>query len=172
MRRVAFFGRFQPFHLGHLYASLWLLERFDEIVFIIGMSSESYTITNPFTPGERIVMIRRALTEHNVDLSRVITVTLPTLPIGVQSVSTVLAYIPKVDALASANPIIIRLFSDYGVKVITPPLVRRDVYRGSYIRQLMIKNDPTWRKLVPKSVAEYIDEIKGVERLVMISKSY
>ncbi len=163
--RVGFFGRFQPFHLGHLSAIMWLLDRFREVVVMIGMASESHTWKNPFTAGERMLMIIEALREAGVDLSRVWTVTIPTMEVGLPSVSHVLAYVPPIEAIATANPPVARLFRDAGFHVVTPPLIRREVYRGEYIRELMARGDERWRNLVPKAVARIVDEIGGVERV-------
>ncbi|MCQ4350098.1 MAG: adenylyltransferase/cytidyltransferase family protein, partial [Sulfolobales archaeon] len=63
MRRALFPGRFQPIHLGHIEVIKWTLEKFDEIIIVIGSSQESHTIMNPFSAGERIEMIRKALIE-------------------------------------------------------------------------------------------------------------
>lgn len=169
-KRALIYGRFQPFHLGHLKLSLWTLERFEEIVYLIGMASESYTLLNPFTAGERITMIRLALQEYNVDLSKTITATIPTLEIGMGSVSTVLSYVPSVDALVTRNYQMKRIFEDYGMRVIVPPAFDRDRLRGEAIRDLMLKQDPEWKRRVPRSVVEYIEGIGGVQRVIEIAK--
>jgi len=49
MSRALIFGRFQPFHLGHLMVIKWALEKFDELVLLVGMANESHTLLNPFT---------------------------------------------------------------------------------------------------------------------------
>ncbi|MEM3478355.1 MAG: adenylyltransferase/cytidyltransferase family protein, partial [Archaeoglobaceae archaeon] len=36
-KRALIFGRFQPFHLGHLEVIKWALKSFDELVLLIGM---------------------------------------------------------------------------------------------------------------------------------------
>ncbi|MGF3523208.1 MAG: adenylyltransferase/cytidyltransferase family protein, partial [Candidatus Bathyarchaeia archaeon] len=63
--RGLYVGRFQPFHLGHLDAIQKILEEVEEIVIVIGSSQYSHNIHNPFTAGERLVMIRKALEEAN-----------------------------------------------------------------------------------------------------------
>jgi nicotinamide-nucleotide adenylyltransferase len=57
--RGVFPGRFQPFHLGHLEIVKWALEKVDELIIVIGTAQESHTIVNPFTAGERMIMINR-----------------------------------------------------------------------------------------------------------------
>ncbi len=47
MSRALIFGRFQPFHFGHLNVIKWALEKFDELVLLVGMANESHTLLNP-----------------------------------------------------------------------------------------------------------------------------
>ncbi|KSW12273.1 nicotinamide-nucleotide adenylyltransferase [Pyrodictium occultum] len=164
-RRVLFFGRFQPFHRGHLAAVNWLLERYDEVVVLVGMADESHTWRNPFTAGERLLMIREALRRAGVDLGRIITATIQTLTVYSGNAGFVLGYVPPVDAVATANPAVNRAFRDAGVKAIAPPLVNRHVWCGEYIRCLMLRGDESWRRLVPEPVPDIIDSIDGVSRL-------
>ncbi len=163
--RALIYGRFQPFHLGHLLLTRWTLERFEELVFLIGMASESYTFENPFTAGERIIMIRRALSEAGIDLSRIITATIPTLEVGIGNVSQVLSYVPAIDALVTRNFRIMRIFRDAGLKVIVPPAFDRARLKGEVIRRLMVEGDEDWKNRVPTEVYKYIEEIDGINRL-------
>ena len=70
VRRGLFVGRFQPPHKGHLKAMKDILEEVDELIIVVGSSQYSHTKENPFTTGERVAMIRQALTEEGVDSSR------------------------------------------------------------------------------------------------------
>jgi len=163
-KRVLFIGRFQPFHLGHLGAVEWLLERFEEVVVCIGMASESFTWRNPFTAGERLLMIRRSLVERGVDLSRIITVTAPTLEVNTSSLYYMLELAPPVDAIATANPVVRMIAAHMGVRCVCPPLLERNRLRGSVVRRLIALGGD-WRSLVPSGTASVIEEVDGVERL-------
>lgn len=57
VRRGLFVGRFQPFHLGHLMAIKDVLEEVDELVIVIGSAQCSHDVDDPFTAGERLVMV-------------------------------------------------------------------------------------------------------------------
>ena len=50
----------------------------------------------------------------------------------------------------------------YEVKAI--PLFERKVYSSTFVREKIVKDD-SWTELVPKSVADFILEIDGVNRL-------
>ena len=163
--RVLFFGRFQPLHYGHVAAIKWLLERYREVVVLVGMADESHTWINPFTAGERLLMIREGLRSEGVDLSRIITATIQTLRIYRGNAGFVLGYVPPVDAVATANPPVRRAFMDAGFKVVSPPLINKHIWCGEYIRRLMLEGSDEWRELVPKPVAEIIDAIDGVSRV-------
>jgi len=165
LSRVLFIGRFQPFHKGHLAVIEWLLERFDEVVVVIGMASESHTWRNPFTAGERIMMIREALREKGIDLSKIITITAPTLEVNIASLHYILMLSPPIHAIATRNPIVESVARDIGVNVINPPLFRREVLAGEKIRLMIVAGDERWKELVPSSVAKIIEDIGGVERL-------
>lgn len=170
-RRVLVYGRFQPFHKGHLSLALWALEEleFDEIVFLVGMASESYTSRNPFTAGERIEMIRLSARDAGISLGRIVTATIHTLETNIGLAGYVLSYIPRVDAIATGNPRIARIFRDYGLTVLVPPEFNRSAWRGETIRKLMARGDPAWREAVTGSTADYIEAIGGPERVRQVS---
>ena len=170
-RRVMLYGRFQPFHRGHLSVALWSLKEhgFDEVVFVVGMASESYTPRNPFTAGERVEMIRLSARDAGLGLDRVVTVTIHTLETNIGLAGYVLSYTPKVEAIATRNPRIARIFRDHGLRVIVPPEFNRGSWRGEVIRRLMARGDPAWRRAVTPSTAEYIESIGGPERVREVS---
>jgi len=168
-RRAIFFGRFQPFHLGHLHVAEDILKEYDELIFLIGMSSESHTERNPFTAGERIEMIRLSMAERGIDLGRIITSTLPTMEIHPSSAYHAVYTCPKAEAIYVGNPIMYRIFSELGFKTVLPKPYMREKYNGTFIRELMKRGDERWKELVPRSVAEYIDEIRGAERIAAVS---
>jgi nicotinamide-nucleotide adenylyltransferase len=168
-RRAIFFGRFQPFHLGHLHVAEEILNEYEELVFLIGMSSESHTERNPFTAGERIEMIRLSLREKGIDLGRIITSTLPSMEIHPSSAYHAIYNCPKSEAIYVGNPIMFRLFTELGLRVISPKPYMREKYNGTLIREMMKKRDRRWKELVSPTVAQYIEEIGGVERIIMVS---
>jgi len=163
-RRALIFGRFQPFHLGHLGVIEWALDRFDELVLLIGMADESHTVRNPFTAGERIWMIREALKEAGVGLDRVITATVPTMSVYVGHALYIVNLVPHVHAIITRNPVIAQVFRDVGLEVVLPPEFNREKYRGTTIRHLMLTNGD-WETCVPEKVAEIIKYLNGVERI-------
>lgn len=163
--RGLFFGRFQPVHKGHIKVVNDILNDHDEIIFAIGMSTESHTPRNPFTAGERVEMIRLSMKDAGVPLEKVITVTIPTLEVSIAAVHYVVMLCPKFDELYMGNVPIASMFQQAGYKVKIPPLYYRERYNGTVIRNLMYNRDPEWRNLVGPSVAAYLDEINAEERI-------
>ncbi len=164
-------GRFQPIHWGHIHAFKWALERVDELIIVIGSAQESHTITNPFSAGERVIMVKLALKDAGIDLNRVYIIPVPDVLINYIWPTYVAMFVPKFKYGISRNPLVIRLFKDAGYEVLIPPAYKRDRYCSTIIRKLMIEGSDEWRDLVPPSVAMFIDEIKGVERIRDILRS-
>jgi len=164
VNRGLYVGRFQPFHIGHLDAIKYVLDQVDELVIVIGSAQYSHKSNNPFTAGERLVMIRRALLEAGVDYSKLWMVPVPDVHLHMLWVSAVEGYTPKFNTLYSNEPLTRRLFMEAGYEVKNIPLFDRRVYMSTIIREKMAEGD-SWKKLVPKSVAEFILEIDGINRV-------
>jgi nicotinamide-nucleotide adenylyltransferase len=164
VNRGLYVGRFQPFHLGHLGAIKAVLNEVDELVIVIGSAQYSHNINNPFTAGERLVMIRRALLEAKLDYSKLWIVPVPDVHLHMLWVSAVEGYTPKFNVCYSNEPLTQRLFMEAGYPVKSIPLFDRKLYMSTIVREKMLKGD-SWTELVPKSVADFINEIDGVNRL-------
>ena len=170
VKRGLYVGRFQPFHLGHLSAVKTILEDIDELVIIVGSAQYSHTAANPFTAGERLMMVRLALEEANVDWRRVWVVPVPDVHLHMLWVSALEGYTPKFDVVYSNEPLTRRLFTEAVYKVKGIRFFERKIYSSTDIRAKMVKGED-WKNLVPKSVATFIIEIDGVNRLIDLTKS-
>jgi len=164
VNRGLYVGRFQPFHLGHLGAIKAVLKEIDELVIVIGSAQYSHKMNNPFTAGERLVMIHRALTEAKVDYSKLWIVPVPDVHLHMIWVSALEGYTPKFNVCFSNEPLSRRLFIEAGYEVKNIPFFDRKQYMSTLVREKMLQDD-SWRDLVPKSVADFIVEIDGVNRL-------
>ena len=65
--RAILIGRMQPIHNGHMQIINEILNEVDEIIIGIGSAQLSHELKDPFTAGERIVMINQALADEGVD---------------------------------------------------------------------------------------------------------
>jgi len=164
MKRGIFVGRFQPFHRGHLTAVKGILGKLDELVIVVGSSQYSHRVYNPFTAGERIVMIRGALKEEGILPSRFWIVPVPDVHVHMTWVSQVVGYTPKFTVVYTNDPLTRRLFIEAGYQVKPVPFHKRRLYSATEIRKRML-DGKDWEELLPSSVVQFVKEIGGEERL-------
>ncbi len=170
VKRGLYVGRFQPFHIGHLHAIKDVLKQIEELVIVIGSAQYSHNITDPFTAGERMVMIRRALEENEIDYTRVWIVPVPDVHLHMMWVSAVEGYAPRFDVVYSNEPLTRRLFREAGYNVESIRFFERKEYSSTIIREKMLSGK-NWERLVPRSVADFIKDIDGINRLRDLNKS-
>jgi nicotinamide-nucleotide adenylyltransferase len=158
-------GRFQPFHHGHRQLVEEIATEIDELVVGIGSADASHTVRNPFTAGERTMMITGVLADVDV---RQYVVPLEDIERNAVWVSHVESMCPPFDVVYSNNPLVIQLFEEASYEVRDPNLIDRDRLRGTTIRERIVADEP-WRDRVPEAVIETIDEVEGVERLRQVA---
>jgi nicotinamide-nucleotide adenylyltransferase len=144
-----------------------ITEEVDELVLGIGSADQSHTTRNPFTAGERIMMITKATLDTDL-----VTYAVPIEDLNRNSVwvSHVQSMSPRFEVAYSNNPLVVRLFEEAGVEVRQSPMFRREEWEGTEVRERMIDGGD-WESLVPAPVAEVIRETGGVERIQQISES-
>lgn len=165
VNRAFYIGRFQPFHLGHHKVITELAKDVDELVIGIGSAQLSHTPENPFTAGERIMMISRGL--KDLDLHYYV---IPISDIFRNSlwVAHVKSMTPPFSDVYTNNPLVSRLFYEAGYRVKYSPMYNREEYSGTEIRRRMLAGEK-WEHLVPAAVVDVINEIKGMNRLRWVS---
>ncbi len=161
-------GRMQPVHNGHMQVIDKILDEVDEIIIGIGSAQLSHELKDPFTAGERVVMISQSLAERDVDPSRYYIIPMQDINFNAVWVSHVKMLTPPFSIVYSGNPLVKQLFSEEGFEVNQPPLYDRLHLSGTEVRRRMLEN-LNWEELVPKATAELINEINGIERLKNLS---
>ncbi|BCS91983.1 Nicotinamide-nucleotide adenylyltransferase [Metallosphaera sp. J1] len=142
----------------------WGLERLDELVILIGSAQESHTLSNPFTAGERIEMIRRAMKAEGIPGDRYYLIPIPDILMNNVWAYHVKMYVPSFEAVIARNPLVLRLFKEAGSEILIPPSFHREKFNSTLIRKNMITGEE-WESLVPEEVSDFIKSIKGDERL-------
>jgi len=162
--RGLFVGRFQPFHNGHLEAIRYILEKVDELIIVVGSAQHSHTDTNPFTAGERITMIRLALNEAKIESSKYYVIPVPDVTMHSTWLAELKSYVPSFDVVYSNEPLTRRLVKEANGRIESVPMIKREIYWATEIRRRMLLGED-WSDLVPKDVADFIEQISGVERI-------
>lgn len=163
--RGFYIGRFQPYHNGHHRMVEEIASEVDELVLGIGSAGDSHSPRNPFTAGERIMMVNKAVADFDIT-----TYAVPIEDLDRNSVwvSHVQSMSPAFEVAYSNNPLVIQLFHEAGVEVRQSPMFNREVLEGTEVRQRMIE-DRDWESLVPDAVADVVHEIGGIERIQHIT---
>jgi nicotinamide-nucleotide adenylyltransferase len=167
MRRGLYLGRFQPYHLGHHQVLRQIAQEVDEIIIGIGSAQRSHEIENPFTAGERVLMVSIALEEFGI---KHYVIPIEDILRNSLWVSHVKSMVPPFDIAYTNNPLVIELLSEAGIEIKQSPLFKRNNYSGTEIRRRMLK-DEKWEHFVPEKVVEIIREIDGVKRLKTVAQS-
>ena len=160
-------GRFQPFHTGHLEVVRKIQADRPSAPVLIGVGSaeESYTWENPFTAGERMEMIDRAIREAKV--ANIQLAPIPDIQRHALWVGYLESLLPTFDRVYTNNPLTRVLFERSGYLVESPPLFDRARYEGARIREQMADGG-AWKTAVPPAVAAYLDEVGAVARLQVL----
>lgn len=162
-------GRMQPVHNGHLHVIKTILKEVDEVIIGIGSAQLSHTLKDPFTAGERVMMLTKALSENGIHASRYYIIPIQDVACNSTWVAHVKMLTPPFKYVYTGNPLVQRLFIEAGNKVTEPPLFNREIYSGTEVRRRIL-TDEDWESLVPKSVVNVIQEIDGYSRIKHISK--
>ena len=162
-----FIGRFQPFHNGHLQVIKEMASQSDKLILGIGSAQLSHTTEDPFTAGERHLMISEALDAEKVTNYYII----PIIDINRYKVwvAHVTSLVPPFDVIYTNNELTATLFKESGIDVVRPKLYDRSMYSGKEVRRRMAQ-DEDWQELVPDPVVKVIEELKGVERMRTLAK--
>ncbi|MFO7618336.1 MAG: nicotinamide-nucleotide adenylyltransferase [Thermoplasmata archaeon] len=157
-----FLGRFQPFHEGHLEVMREIAGQVDKLVIAIGSAQDSHTVDDPFTAGERHLMISETLDEERFRNYFII----PIVDINRYSVwvAHVRSLVPPFDIIFTNNELTSRLFKESGIEVRGTKLYDRDRYSGKKVRELMISGGD-WRSLVPPGTEKAIEMLDGEKRI-------
>lgn len=125
---------------------------------------------NPFTAGERITMVRLAMREADVDPGRYLVMPLPDAEFHKVWVAHILSQTPEFHVAFTNEPLTGRLLKEAGLRVEKLPFHHRETYTATEVRRRMLDTG-NWEELLPSSVAKYVKNIGGVERIRELSLS-
>lgn len=165
-------GRFQPFHNGHLALANQILEECDELIIVIGSAQFNFIDKDPFTAGERVLMIHAALKEAKTDLSECYVIPVPNDENNARWIAYLRSMLPPFKVLYSGNDFVkqLALSQDRDITIKSPRFAKKDEYNGTTIRRLMLSGTQ-WKQLVPPAVAKVIEQVNGIERMKVLAGS-
>ena len=155
-------GRFQPLHDGHMNVIRRCASESEHLTIGIGSAQYSHSLENPFTAGERYLMIEETLKSEGITNYSIV----PIEDLNRYSVwvAHVVSMCPPFTSVYSNNPFTKRLFTEAGFIVKDSPLYNRSEYSGTIVRKRMCEGGD-WKSLVPQPVADTIEKIDGVGRI-------
>jgi len=149
-------GRFQPFHLGHLYLIREALKHAEKIIIALGSSNIEDT-NNPLPYVTRVEMLKKVI-EHEKIKDRVLKIVpSPDDPDDNVWLKRLIENTGKFDIEIGNNDWTNDILEKAGYKVLRVPYFKRDIYQGIIIRNLFEKNGD-WQLRVPKYLFEYVKE--------------
>lgn len=155
-------GRFQPFHLGHLAALRFALEKAENLWVGLGSSNQPIQKENPFTAKERRDMVLDSIDEEI--RKRIMIFDIPDLQNHQRWVENIDTIVPPYEIIFTNDELTQYLYKKRGLDVMPIPFTERDILSGTNIRYL-IKQDKEWQHLVPTGTREILKKIGAKERL-------
>ena len=172
-------GRFQPFHNGHLHLSKQILQECNELIIAIGSAQFNYIYKDPFTAGERVLMIHAALMESGIDLARCYIIPVINDENNARWLGHLRSMVPPFDFLYSGNEFVKSLVLEETIRIKKPDFSKKNEYNGTNIRKHLAAVSAAsatatvenWKTLVPNAVSKLIEEVDGVNRVRMLFNS-
>lgn len=165
-----FIGRFQPLHHGHIYVLKSILKTYEKVKIGIGSSQLSHTLNDPFTSEERKKFLNASLEKRGFSSKRYEIYYIPDIFNAKKWVDHVVSIVGEFNSIFSNSDWVRELFFNKGIKVEKKLTIFNKKFNGNNIRNLIIKNNKTWKTLVPKEIVELIEEINGINRIQSLYK--
>lgn len=169
MARGLYVGRFQPFHRGHL-ETIRLIRADrprEELIVGVGSAQDSFQWKNPFTAGERVEMIGRALEE--AQLGGCLLVPIVDIHRHAEWVAYLEGLLPVFDRIYTNNPLTRLLFEQSGYTVTDTPVIERDRLEGARIRARIADGEDVGGEL-PPAVVRYLAQLNAPARLALLRR--
>jgi nicotinamide-nucleotide adenylyltransferase len=152
MSTALFIGRFQPFHIGHLWAVHHILQEHDHVKIGVGSSQAFGTETNPYSGRDRKQMIEVALDAEgfrNYDVFLV-----PDIPNDEEWVDYVVGIVGKFDVVFTGHDLVRDLMEKKRIHVEWLP--RWKEINASEVRRRIEANE-NWKELVPIAIHGFLE---------------
>jgi nicotinamide-nucleotide adenylyltransferase len=171
-KKIALFiGRFQPLHHGHIFVLKRLFEMHDHIKIGIGSSQLSNKLSDPFSDIERKNFIIAALDKRGISRNRYEIFSIPDIFDAQKWVNYVMSITGEFDTIYSNSDWVRELFKKEGIEIGKKLEIFKKKYRGTNVRNLIADDNNEWRRLVPKEVQVFMENIDGIKRIQKLYKA-
>ncbi len=134
----------------------------DLIIIGVGSAQIEREKSNPLSGGERITMIKKVLDNRKIGPYEIYPIPdINCYPAWPYYVKTIL---PEFDYLYAHSETVLRLFEGTRTKIRKVPSFNKSEWSATIVRR-RIREGKEWKHLVPKEVAEFLEEIDMKERL-------
>ena len=168
-RRALFVGRFQPFHLGHMWMIEKALKQAKELIIAVGSAEDNHQKENPFTASERAEMILEALLEKGISRDRFFLMPVRNINNYDLWVKHLENLLPMFEAIFTGSGVVQNLFSTYSCKYQVVFFSETDKeldISATSIREAILAGDiKRWEKMVPPAVSSFLRRIDAERRL-------
>jgi nicotinamide-nucleotide adenylyltransferase len=168
--------RAQPLHEGHVALVRRAFALRAVVVIVVAAADRGFTVHEPFTAGERLLLLRRWLTTlPEADRARCWLAPLPTPPEPALALPLACAVVPRVDVIVARNPGLLAMARAAGLAVEVPLTVaavvdgQRVPVTGTRIRDRLVAGDDV-DDLVPPAVRPWL-ATHGAERLRTLGRA-
>ncbi|MHA1689031.1 MAG: nicotinamide-nucleotide adenylyltransferase [Promethearchaeota archaeon] len=166
-----FIGRFQPLHHGHVHILNIMRKECQFMKIGIGSAQLSYEKNNPFTAKERRKFIQAALKKRDVPPETYEIYEIPDIFNANKWVDHVISIVGNFDILYSNSDWVRDLFQKKGYKISKKHLIFKNKFNGSHVRNLISRNDETYRYLIPNEVIDIMKQIDGFKRIRKLNRN-
>ena len=164
-----FIGRFQPLHHGHIYVLRSILKTYNKVKIGIGSSQLANTFNDPFTNRERNEFIKAVFKKRQLSPKRYEIYEIPDIFDAKNWVDHVVSIVGDFNAIFSNSDWIRELFQKKGFTLGKKYAIFKRKFNASNIRRLIVKDDKTWKSLVPQEVIKLMEEFDGINRIKSLS---
>lgn len=166
-KKALLVGRFQPFHLGHLYLLKKALEVAGEVVIGVG-SANIYDANNPLDWKTREKILKAVIYKEAMELRVSKIVPLDDFFNDEKWLKNVKDKAGDFDLVVGNNDWVNRIMEKGGVEVLRVPYYKRYLYEGEKIRKLLVKKG-NWQVRVPSYLVKFITEnlTENVDEVVL-----
>lgn len=159
-------GRFQPFHLGHLFLIRKALRHIDKLVIGIG-SANVKNADNPLSFEQRKLMLEKTIEEEKLKDKIIRIVAIDDYPDDDVWLQKTLEKTGTIDTLIGNNEWVNGIFEKKGYTILRLGFFKRLTYEGEKIRRLIQEGKP-WEDRVPKYLTGTIkDAVKKYKHTVI-----